>query len=442
MSLRKRLTVWLLGALLLVGSACALLTFVMASEETNSLLDYQMEEIARFLASQTFVGAAPVALIPRIEMDHDIEDDFIVQVRDEPGQMVYSSQHDLRLPAADWLGFRTLDVSGVGYRMFSARAGPLRILVAQQIHTRDEAATDAALSALLPVALLLPILGFVIGFAIRRGLAPLAAVAAGIAARPPLELKPLSGFHLPSEIHPLIAEINRLLERLSSTVQSEQRFIADAAHALRTPLAALQLQADVLETALPTGAEHAELRTRFDELGSGIRRSVRLADHLLAASRNEAADQISATVALDDALKVAAEHALPIAQSAGVDLSISLDAEIRVSGDRRSVLLIAGNLIDNALRHSPKGGRAVLQSRIEAAVAVIQIIDEGPGLPPGELDRVFERFYRVPGDPTEGSGLGLSAVYAGVQCLGGSVSLRNRNDRSGLIARVCLPVAN
>ena len=440
-SLRARLTLWLLGALLAVGGLCAAYLYVDTRNETNALLDYQMQEVARFLGAQSFDRASPQPITPNIDLDHDSEDDFVVRVRDASGRTIYATRTDVPLPDPQWLGFRSADVGDVAYRLFSARAGSYRVLVAQQMATRRETAAGAALSALLPVLLLVPVLGLLIGFAIRRGLAPLGNAAAEIAARPPFELTPLPDSGLPSELQPLIAEINRLLERLAGAVAREQRFIADAAHALRTPLTALQLQADVLDAALPDSVAYAERRARFDELHGGIRRAIRLTEHLLSASRSDSAQRSTATVSLDPLLAEAAAQRSALTASRHLHLTLQLDtAGHTVCGDARQLLLVVGNLLDNALRYSPDGGRLALNSRIDGELALIEVSDEGPGLPEAELERVFERFYRAPDDSTEGSGLGLSAVRAIVDSLGGRVSLHNRSTGSGLIARVWLPV--
>lgn len=435
-SLRRRLLVWLWLALILVGSASAAFAYLHAGSEADELLDYQMAQVAQFVAAQSFTAAAPAAIDPQLDFDQDAEDDLIVTVRDPSGQVLYASRPGAPLPALDWLGLRTLPLGGRAYRVFSAQSGGRRIVVAQQIETRREAAAAAAWSALLPVGLMLPVLGLMIGLVIRRQLRPLPVVAAEIARRPPLALEPLPVAGLPGEIRPLIDEINRLLARQRDAIQREQRFIADAAHALRTPLAALQLQSDVLEGS-PDPVENA---ARRGELRAGIRRAVRLADHLLALALSEpAAGAVAASTDLDAALAEACGLYQPAAAARQVKLDLCGRCGAVVPGDARHLALLVGGLLDNALRYTPAGGRVVMSTRVDDEGTWLQVLDEGPGLAEPELEKVFERFYRARGDETEGSGLGLAVVRSVTEQLGGRVRLENRADRSGLIAQIWLP---
>lgn len=437
-SLRRQLLFSLWVTLALVGLGAAATTFFVTQQETNSLLDYQMEQIVTFIGAQSFSASVAPGITPRPDIDRDIEDAYYVSVRDAAGKVLYSSRPELEPLSLNWLGFRTIPIGQTDYRVFSAQSGTQRIVVAQQMELRREAEAQAALLALLPVVVLIPLLGLVISFVIRRQLQALSATALEVAGRPPLALDPLPVAGLPTEVLPLINEINRLLARLAAASEHEQRFITDAAHALRTPLAALQLQADVLDGS-PDAAERA---ARIAELRAGIRRAARLAAHLLLLARNEPAKgPIRGQIALDVAVKEAVEIYAPIAAARGVQLHVKTTSGAVVTGNARHIAQLAGNLLDNAVRHTPAGGSVVASALSDADSACIEIVDEGPGLPETELEKVFERFYRSPGDATEGSGLGLAAVREIAMQLGGRVLLENRTDRSGLIARVWLPRA-
>ncbi len=437
-SLRRRLLSALWIALLLVGASSAAATFFMTRDETNSLLDYQMEQIATFIGAQSFAGAARPGILPRLDIDRDDEGAYTVSVRDAAGRLQYSSGPDLDLAPPDWLGLRTIRVGSADYRVLSAESGTARITVAQQMELRRETAAGAALMALVPVAILIPVLGLLISFIIRRQLQPLTAAARDVARRPPLALDPLPVAGLPPEVSPLIQEINRLLLRLRAASEHEQRFIADAAHALRTPLAALQLQADVVDGA----KDAAERAARTADLRMGIRRTVRLANHLLLLARNDKiAGPVDGEIALDVAVRETCDLYAPIAAARGVRLQVGTAPGSVVPGDARHVAQLAGSLLDNAIRHTPPGGQVMASVTADAGNACIEVVDEGPGLPEAELEKVFERFYRVKGDATEGSGLGLAMVREIAVRLGGRASLANRKDRSGLVARVCLPLA-
>lgn len=436
-SLRRRLLVSLWVTLVLVGASFAAVTYLVTREETNSLLDYQMQQVATFVAAQAFPQAVTPGLAPMPAVEGDGDDAYFVSVRDAGGKLLYASRPGLAALMPDWTGFRTVTLGSSDYRVYSAQAGAHRIAVAQMMELRRETAAGATLAALLPVVVLIPLLGLVISYVMRRQLRPLSVIAREVAGRPALALEPLPVAGLPAEVLPLINEINRLLARLAEASQLEQRFIADAAHALRTPLAALQLQADVLDGS-PDAATQA---VRLAELRAGIRRTVRLANQLLLLARDDAAGgPMSGLIRVDAALIDAAELHAPIAAVRGVRLQVEADSGAVARGNARDIAQLAGSLLDNAIRHSPDGGRVDASVVQDAGCAWIEIADEGPGLPDSELEKVFERFYRAPGELTEGSGLGLAAVREAAKRLGGRASLSNRRDRSGLIARVCLPL--
>jgi signal transduction histidine kinase len=377
-------------------------------------------------------------MVPRVHTDHDIEEDYVVSVRDADGQILYATPSNVRIPAFSWLGFRVVKLGGIDYRVFSAEAGARRIAVAQRMELRRETAAAAAYAALLPVGLLIPVLGLLIGVVIRRQLQPLRDTARAVAARPPVALDPLPVSGLPAEVRPLIEEINRLLIRATVARENERRFIADAAHALRTPLAALQLQADVLDGS----QDLAERAARTSELRAGIRRAVRLSQHLLTLARSESVHRSSpGRAAVDPAIAEAIRICGPIAAARDVALHQGAPCDAEVASDPSDLVQIIGNLLDNAVRYTVAAGRVAVSATAESGDVRIEIVDEGPGLPESELEKVFDRFYRAPGDATEGSGLGLAVVRGLVERLGGRVRVANRRDRSGLTASVWLPLA-
>ena len=442
-SLRRRLLQSLWLTLAVVGLSAAVITYFASRAESNSLLDDQMQHIAALIGAQSIPTQPEAANGAGRGEDHEIEDTFLVSIRDAGGRLLYASRPEIVTLPLDGLGFRTVNLGQQDYRIFIAQSGARRIAVAQQLEVRREADALAAIEALAPVLLLVPVLGLVISLVIRNQLRPLSSMAQLVAQRAPLALDPLPVTALPAEILPLIEAINRLLGRLRQANELEQRFIADAAHALRTPLTALQLQADVLEGS----ADPARRAVRLAELRGGVRRTVRLANHLLALAGNQNADQATASlIMLDQAVTEVCEVYAPIAASRGVTLQVDAKSRVSVTGSMRQITQLVGNLLDNALRYSPEKASIVVAVRCEANNAEIEITDAGPGLPPCELEKVFDRFYRAPGDSTEGGGLGLAVVREVARQLGGDVQLRNRasgshSSASGLIARVSLPNA-
>jgi two-component system OmpR family sensor kinase len=440
------LTIWLWVAVGIVGALCVAVGTWQAHRETQAQVDYQMQQVAHILAAQDFSttvhpgeGSHP-EMSPAIPVSHDKDDDLIVTVRNARGDVLYTNRQlpGGLLPPLDSLGFHTVELAGGDYRVFVAQTDSLRIEVAQSMDVIREAEGGIAMATLLPIGILLPVLAIVIGFAIKRQLRPLNAAATTIALRPPLSLDLLPDEDIPLEVRPLVDEINRLLRRLRTAVQHEQRFVTDAAHALRTPLTALQLQAEILDG----GTDAADKAARLAELRAGIRRVIRLSEQLLSLARSESeSGPIKVTTELDPTLAEVAAIYQASAQAREIDLQLEATSGARVYGNARRITLILGNLLDNSLRYTSRGGHIRMRAFVADGHARIQVWDEGPGLPPQDLERVFERFYRGPGEQGTGSGLGLATVRTLVQQLGGNVFLENRIDHHGLVATVILPLA-
>jgi two-component system OmpR family sensor kinase len=449
-SLRRGLTTWLCVAVAGVGALCVGVGNWQARRETQSQLDYQMEQVARILAAQDFSAPRQSDLpddpdiLPQVYIHHDNEDDLIVVVRDSGGRVLYASKSNRHipgglLPSLGVLGFHVRDFGSGPYRVFSARSNGLSIEVALSMDVISEVEGGFALATLLPVVLLLPVLALVIGLVIRRHVSPLDEAAAALAQRPASSFEDLPAADLPAEVRPMVEEINRLMRRLETTVIREKQFVTDAAHALRTPLTALQLQVDVLDG----GRDAEEKAVRLAELRAGLRRTIRLSEQLLSLARNEsAAGVIEEKADLRQGLEDVSQLYADAARARQVRIQVELDASVLVPGNPRRLGLILGNLVENAIRYAPAGTAVSIRGSVAGGRARIEVWDEGVGLPPQELERVFERFYRATGDASNGSGLGLSTVDSIVRQLGGSVWLENRTDTSGLVAIVSLPVVS
>jgi two-component system OmpR family sensor kinase len=425
-SLRRRLLLSSSLAVGIVGLICATVAYRQVSDQTRMLLDDQLAQIAR-LAAQTVDGS---------EIQSRGDEDIVVSVWGADQKLKFSTATALGLPLLQ-PGFAEVVLKDEPYRVYSTVIAARHIAVAQPVDIRDDQAEAAALAAFLPLLVLMPVLAIVLALVIRAQLKPVRNLAAQVARRDPFERAGLEAAGLPAEVLPLVDEINRLLSRQNAAAQRERQFVTDAAHALRTPLAALQLQADVLEGA--TSPE--EYAARFTDLRAGVRRAAHLSEQLLAVARSKpATDPDVVCVEVAAVLREVLDLYQPAASAAGV--ALRLDPEIRatVRADARRLLLIFGNLVDNALRYTPAGGQIELRAQYAATTVRVEVLDQGPGLPRAELTRVFEPFYRVAGDPGGGSGLGLATVANLVKELGGQASLRNRDDRHGLVACITLPL--
>jgi len=426
-SLRRRLLLSLWVSVVAVAVVSASIAYVQVSNRAKGLLDAQLEQIATLVAAHG-TGKAQAA------RPEDSEIDVAIWNRD--GALQSSSTSLMAEQHATQPGFTEILLNGEPYRLYTTILDGQHIEVAQPVDVRDDQAEAAALAALLPMLLLMPLLGIVIALVIRTLLQPVRNLAAAVSQRDIFAKESLPSQGLPKEVMPLVEEINRLLARQNAAAARERHFVEDAAHALRTPLAALQLQADVLDGS----PDPTERSARLTDLRAGIQRASRLVDQLLSLANVESIiDDPGAPADVDATLLEVLALYAPAASAAQVSLEISGHAHAAIKCAPRYLILICSNLLDNALRYSPSGGRVELRAASTDAETQIEVWDQGPGLAQPELRRVFERFYRVAGDVRAGSGLGLATVEALVVQLGGRISLHNRTDHSGLIARVTLP---
>lgn len=366
----------------------------------------------------------------------------------------------LPLPSTLKNGFHAFRHQNLEYRVYVHRLRDgSRIAVSQETRIRDQIARQSALYATLPLLLLVPVLLAVMLMLIRLMLRPLAELSRTVDARQEHDLKPLPKTDLPTELQPFVNAINGLLGRTGAAMESQRRFVADAAHELRSPLAALSLQAERLHAA-PMSSEATE---RLETLQAGIRRSRHLLEQLLLLARAQNArwgqGQAAATaasapaaVAVLPVMRRVLEDLLPLADQKGLNLGISAapgatqdaeaDERIRVSADEMALYTLLRNLADNAIRYTPAGGQIDLWVDRRGAEVVMAVQDNGPGIPAEERTRVVDPFYRVLGTGESGSGLGLSIVDTLVGNLKGRLRLDDAVGHAhGLRAEVTLPAA-
>lgn len=366
----------------------------------------------------------------------------------------------LPLPATLKNGFHAFRNQNLDYRVYVHRLRDgSRIAVSQETRIRDQIARQSALYATLPLLLLVPVLLAVMLMLIRLMLRPLAELSRTVNARQEHDLKPLPKSGLPTELQPFVNAINGLLGRTGAAMESQRRFVADAAHELRSPLAALSLQAERLH-AVPMSPEATE---RLETLQAGIRRSRHLLEQLLLLARAQNArwgqGQAAATaasvptvVAVLPVMRRVLEDLLPLADQKGLNLGISAapgvthdaeaDERIRVAADEMALYTLLRNLVDNAIRYTPAGGQIDLWVDQRGTEVVMAVQDDGPGIPAEERARVVDPFYRVLGTGESGSGLGLSIVDTLVGNLKGRLRLDDAVGQAhGLRAEVTLPAA-
>jgi signal transduction histidine kinase len=433
-SLRQRLLVALLGALLLVGVLASAATYLSARSEINSLLDEELRQVALSLRDHAVLDLSRLT-----RGGADSRQRVVVQIWDPTGVALYLSNTGAPLPLVRTQGFVTLSHEGREWRVFTTTMGLQTIQVGQPIALRRELATDVALRILIPILAALPLFGVLIWLMVGHGLAPVARLARTIASRSATSLASLPADRLPEEVAPLVASLNGLLARLEKSFGLQRRFAADAAHELRTPLTALGLQIQLLERA-KTEAEHAGAVARLRE---GVKRATRLVEQLLVMARLEpdAADQPADRVELGALANSVATDFTPLAESRGVTLDVDAEEEVATLGSEDALRILLSNLVDNAIRYAIPGGSIVVRVSSAAGDSTLEVADDGPGIPESERPRVFDRFYRVAGTEQPGSGLGLAIVRQVADLHRARVELGAGLGGAGLAVRVRFPPA-
>ncbi len=337
----------------------------------------------------------------------------------------------------DALGFsERVDTRGQRWLYYSQwdAQRQLRVEVGENHAVREELSSYIAMRLLAPAVLGLPLLGMWVWFAIRRGIAPIDTVADQIARRAPEHLDALTPERAPEEIRPLIEALNGLFARVDRALDNERRFTADAAHELRTPLAALAAQARVAERA----RDAAEREHALSQIREGSRRASTLIEQLLTLARLDPGNRPEMRpVALDTlAIEVCADLG-GTALDKGITLTLDAPATVTTRGNPELARILLRNLLDNAIRYTPAGGKVEACVTADAEGSMFVVADNGPGIPEAERANVTRRFHRLAGQDVEGSGLGLSIVARIVELH--DARLEFDDNAPGLIARVRFP---
>jgi two-component system, OmpR family, sensor kinase len=430
-SLRARLFVGLTAVILLAGCVGGVFSYRWAFDEAIEMQDSVLIQVGSLVQSgsvksdQTLRGVDAEAEVDVVELG-------TAPRGGTEERQLWSLQDGLHVASLTSRSMRVL---------LRTRPDGSRFAVLQPTDVRDDIAGNMALRTLLPIAALTPCLLLVTALVIARSLRPMVRLASDLDSRRADDMTPLALEATPSELQPFIASINGLLRRVKSMMDQQRRFVADAAHELRTPITALGLQAENLDPVdLPELA-----RERLAALKEGMSRTKHLLEQLLALARHEAAPSSEAgVVPLDRTVKDVVADVLPEASRKGIDLGFELIEPIATLGEAVMIATMVRNLIDNAVRFTPHGGRVDIGVYREGSEAVLQIEDSGPGIPPGDIDRIFEPFFRGSQPTEDGTGLGLSIVKRIVDRLGGSIALENMPGPAltGLRATVRLPAAD
>lgn len=439
-SVQLRLSLALSLTIVLVAVAASAFVFVSALDEAHELQDDTLRQVAMLYDRQHMTLHYPEG--PALEGD-DEESRVIIQHLADGSQALANGDETLPLPLPATLvdGLATVNVGGEAFRVLvhSTSRGE-RIAVAQEVGARDKDARESAWRSLLPFLILFPVLLLVVGDLVRKLFRPIASLAAEIDRRGEQLLHPIDEQHLPAEVRPFVVAINRLLARVAQAMDGQRRFVADAAHELRSPMTALSLQAERLAAC----SLQVSARERLLPLCQGIERSRQLIDQLLSLAAAQAAvPRPQARIGVHAVYRRVLEDLLPLAEQKHLDIGVEGSADVQLLINPMDLFTLIKNLVDNAIRYTPAGGTIDLCLAQTDTCVCLQVKDSGPGISVEEHDRVFDPFYRTLGSGETGSGLGLSIVRAIAERVGARVALgfTDETSRRGLCVSLWFPCA-
>lgn len=442
-SLRGRLLWFLLAAITMAAIAQAAIAYRSALSDADQIFDYHMQQMAMSLRSSATLTnkAADASPDPG-------NDDLVVQVWTPDGAQVFRSLSRAALPQRAVLGFSNVKANNTTYRIFSVQTSNQTVQVAMDMAVRQRMAGTLALRTVGPIAVMAPILMLVVWWVVSGSLAPVSRVKRQVAARQADDLSPVSENDLPDEVLPLVHELNLLFGRVRTAFEAQQHFVADAAHELRSPLAALKLQVLSLERAQDDAARSVAI----GRVTAGIERATRLVEQLLVLARQEGSvdDVRLDRVNLSDLVKRTLGDMAGLAQARQIDLGLEHADDVAVDGQPDALIILMRNLVDNAIKYTPAGGTVDIELRRVPAEAkvkgvagpgrvLLSVEDSGPGIPPDERERVFSRFYRVPGSQAGGSGLGLAIIKSIAERHGAVLTLDSSERLGGLKIKIDFP---
>ncbi len=436
-SLRTRLLGLLLLAIVGAAGVQAAIVYRQARMEADGMFDYHMEQMAQALRAGVPLPGLPLS---GGEPPPPEAFDFFVQVWTHDGLRVFQSGANASLPQRAVLGFSNMQIDGRPYRVYSMNSRTQVIQVAQDMQPRQDMARSIAWRTVLPIVWIAPLLMLVAWAVVSVSLAPVARVRQQVAARGADELAEVGEEDLPDEIRPLVRELNLLFGRVRQAFDAQKHFVSEAAHELRSPLAALRLQVQGLQRA----RDDATRELAVERLLAGIDRATRLVEQLLVLARQQASGA-EATAAQPVALASLAAQvvadAAPLAASKHIDIGLDAEDTSPVQGHAEALRILLANLVDNAVKYTPEGGTVEVGLRRDGAALVLSVEDSGPGIDEAERARVLDRFYRVPGSTATGSGLGLAIADAIAQLHGSTMALDRSPRFGGLRIGLRLPLA-
>lgn len=417
-SLKTRLSYWISAAILSVAIIAASFTFSSAFEEAHELQDDVLQQMAVLFDHYSLtLNNGTLTPLSQDQLEFQVS----VQLLGSNSASNALDQNTLALPSNLTDGFHTVNLATQSWRVFvRTLSSTQRIAIAQDTAIRDDIAFETALHTLMPLLVLIPLLLLLLGYILGKILGPISILAHEVDRQTEHDLQLIPTTQLPSEIVPFVEAINRLLSKNSQVIASQKRFIADAAHELRSPITALSLQAQRLQQTELTD----DARQKLNALQAGIGRSIHLLEQLLSMARQQDNSvQQPQKISLKMVFVEVIEDLYPLAEAKEIDLGFSQDNDAELNANPVRLKTLIHNLIDNAIRYTPNGGKIDLSITKTDQYIEMTIKDTGPGIATDEAQKVFEPFYRVLGSNEYGSGLGLAIVASIVQQMDAKISL-------------------
>lgn len=438
LSLRQQLVNWLFTPLFLLLLFSTVTGYMAAVTLANKPYDLVLLERARLLASRHLLApgddlAATYRLFPGQAEDfrfslHDMAGNGIVGI----GRLPKPRPLDYQIQAPQWRDtqYQGRKLRLVTFRFAVAGGDALLAQAAEPIDARQSLGRSILGNIVIPQFMFIVIAGIAVWIGLKRGFEPLERLRREVAARPRDDPQPLDETRAPDEVRPLILEVNALIERLKTMMEAQRRFVADAAHQLRTPFAGLKARAELARRE-PVAEP---VRDALERICDSAQRCSHLVNQLLTLARNEPGARPGAPMHVLDLRRVAqdtAAHWAPEALRQGVDLGFEgIDMQLPVRGHEPSLRDLLDNLLDNAIRYTPAGGHITVRVGY-GDCAWVEVEDDGPGIPAEQRSQVFERFHRMPGTEQPGSGLGLAIVQEVARRHGAVVLLEEGRDGAG-----------
>jgi signal transduction histidine kinase len=444
-SIQRHLLTWVLGTLCLGGPLIVLAGYLITLAEIEEVLDDSLRQTALLLADRD-LAPGPTPAAERTPDSDDDESGLLTVARRPDGTLLFSSRPETPIAFEARPGTSVQRIEGERWHVYTVVQHDRIIQVAQPEAVRDDAAVETASQMIVPLAALFVLITVLMLVALRRGLRPLRVAARDLAQRSAGSLDPLELRTVPRELLPLVHAFNDLLARLGAAFAQQRDFVGDAAHELRTPVTALQLQLQLLQRS----SDPDEREQAMQELAAGIGRTARLIRQLLSLSRAAADEDAGLAferkrVDLGELARAAVARWSGEAQRRRIDLGAEVRGPGRVWADASQLETLLDNLIENALRYTLAGGVVDVVAQPLDGAPALRVIDNGPGVAQAESMRVFDRFYRSPeaiARDASGSGLGLAIVKAIADKHGATVSLHEGHAGIGLEVRVAFPASD